>query len=95
MENVRIPLPPERQVSPLIFYKLGYLSITEKIPRLGIRAHYEQLSEFERGHIIELKKAGWANRGIVRHMGRRDAVIRRFWQEWMESGRFQRHDGSG
>ncbi|GFV59692.1 hypothetical protein TNCV_1907631 [Trichonephila clavipes] len=35
-----------------------------------IRAHYEQLSEFERGGIIRLKKAGWANRRIAHHMGR-------------------------
>ncbi|GFS94214.1 hypothetical protein TNCV_3786711 [Trichonephila clavipes] len=41
-----------------------------------IRAHYEQLSEFERGRIIGLKEAGWANRRIARHMGRSDAAIR-------------------
>ncbi|GFX65359.1 hypothetical protein TNCV_3169061 [Trichonephila clavipes] len=39
--------------------------MTEKMPRLEIQAHYEQLSEFERGHIIELKEAGWANRGPI------------------------------
>ncbi|GFW54789.1 HTH_Tnp_Tc3_2 domain-containing protein [Trichonephila clavipes] len=27
-------------------------------------------------------------------MGRSDATIRRCWQEWMNNGRFQRHDGS-
>ncbi|GFW48810.1 HTH_Tnp_Tc3_2 domain-containing protein [Trichonephila clavipes] len=69
--------------------------MTEEIPRLRIRAHYEQLSEFERGHIIELKEAGRANRRIARHMGRSDAAIRKCWQEWVENGRFQRHDGSG
>ncbi|GFU78916.1 putative transposable element [Trichonephila clavipes] len=42
------------------------------MPRHRIRTHYEQLSEFERGHIIGLKKAGWANRRIARHMGRSD-----------------------
>ncbi|GFX31094.1 HTH_Tnp_Tc3_2 domain-containing protein [Trichonephila clavipes] len=61
----------------------------------GIRAHYEQLSEFERGRIIELKEAGWADRRIARHMGRSDAAIRRCWQEWVDNDRFQRHDGSG
>ncbi|GFW09465.1 HTH_Tnp_Tc3_2 domain-containing protein [Trichonephila clavipes] len=60
-----------------------------------IRAHYDQLSEFERGRIIGLKEALWTNRKITRHMGRRDAAIRRCWQEWVDSGRFQRHDGSG
>ncbi|GFU47812.1 hypothetical protein TNCV_4465531 [Trichonephila clavipes] len=29
------------------------------MPRHRIRAHYEQLSEFERGHIILLKEASW------------------------------------
>ncbi|GFU42195.1 HTH_Tnp_Tc3_2 domain-containing protein [Trichonephila clavipes] len=62
--------------------------------RRGIRAHYEQLSEFERGRIIELKEACWANRRIARHMGR-SLFIRRYWQEWVENGRFQGHDCSG
>ncbi|GFY25712.1 HTH_Tnp_Tc3_2 domain-containing protein [Trichonephila clavipes] len=64
------------------------------MPRGGIRAHPEQLSEFERDRIIELKEAGWANRRIARHMGRNDAAIRRCCQEWVENCRFQRHDGS-
>ncbi|GFW19930.1 hypothetical protein TNCV_866361 [Trichonephila clavipes] len=42
------------------------------IPRRRIRAHYEQLSEFERGRITGLKEAGWTNRRITRHMGRKD-----------------------
>ncbi|GFS71646.1 transposable element Tc1 transposase [Trichonephila clavipes] len=54
-----------------------YFLKTEKIPHRRIRAHYEQLSEFERGLIIELKEAGWANRRITHHMGRSDTVIRR------------------
>ncbi|GFV56596.1 hypothetical protein TNCV_1247911 [Trichonephila clavipes] len=41
--------------------------------RHTIRAQYEQLSEFERGRIIELKEAGWANRRIARQMRRIDA----------------------
>ncbi|GFW00159.1 transposable element Tcb1 transposase [Trichonephila clavipes] len=35
---------------------LGYLKTTEKMPHRRVRAHYEQLSEFERGRIIGLKK---------------------------------------
>ncbi|GFU10304.1 transposable element Tcb1 transposase [Trichonephila clavipes] len=57
-----------------------------------IRAHYEQLSEFERGCFIRLKEAGWENRRIARHMGRSDTAIRSCWQEWVDSGRFQCHD---
>ncbi|GFW34140.1 transposable element Tcb1 transposase [Trichonephila clavipes] len=44
----------------------------------SIRAHYEQLSEFERDRIIELKEGSWANRRIARHMGRSDAASRRY-----------------
>ncbi|GFV74149.1 hypothetical protein TNCV_4510551 [Trichonephila clavipes] len=51
------------------------------MPLHGIRAHYEQLSEFERGRIIGLKEAGWANRRIALYMGGRDAAIRRCWPE--------------
>ncbi|GFV41871.1 cytochrome P450 2C39 [Trichonephila clavipes] len=60
-----------------------------------IRIHYEKLSEFERGLIIGLKEAGWTNRRIALHMERSDAIIRRCWQEWVNNGRFQSHDGSG
>ncbi|GFT62156.1 hypothetical protein TNCV_2062341 [Trichonephila clavipes] len=46
--------------------------MAEKISRRGIRTHYiyiyEQLSEFQRDRIIELKEAGWANRRITRQM---------------------------
>ncbi|GFX84587.1 uncharacterized protein TNCV_723951 [Trichonephila clavipes] len=73
----------------------GYLSTTEKMPRRRIRAHYELLSEFERGRIIGLKEADWANRRITHHLGRSVAAIRRCWQEWVDNGKFQRHDGSG
>ncbi|GFY04189.1 hypothetical protein TNCV_1199671 [Trichonephila clavipes] len=43
---------------------------------LRIRAHYEQLSEFERSRIIRLKEAGWANGRIACHMGRSDVAIK-------------------
>ncbi|GFS94555.1 HTH_Tnp_Tc3_2 domain-containing protein [Trichonephila clavipes] len=61
----------------------------------GIRAHDEQPSEFDRGRIIGLKEAGWTTRRIARHMGRSNVTIRRCWQEWVGSDRFQRHDGRG
>ncbi|GFV15164.1 hypothetical protein TNCV_4649961, partial [Trichonephila clavipes] len=32
--------------------------------------------------------AGWADRRIARHMGRSDAYITRFSQEWVDNGRF-------
>ncbi|GFT83442.1 hypothetical protein TNCV_232171 [Trichonephila clavipes] len=42
----------------LLHCDLGYLSTTEKMHRRRIRVHYEQLTEFESGRIIELKEAG-------------------------------------
>ena len=64
------------------------------MPRCRIRAHYKQISEFDRGRIIGLKEAGWTNRRIARHLSRSDATIRRCWQGWIENGRVQRQDGS-
>ncbi|GFV83350.1 HTH_Tnp_Tc3_2 domain-containing protein [Trichonephila clavipes] len=62
--------------------------------RRGIRAHYEQFSEFEKGCIIVLKRAVWANRRITRHTGRSDAAIRRCRRERVNNSRFQCHDGN-
>ncbi|GFU57776.1 transposable element Tc1 transposase [Trichonephila clavipes] len=33
--------------------------MTEKMPREGIQAHHEQMPEFERSRLIELKEADW------------------------------------
>ncbi|UYV78105.1 hypothetical protein LAZ67_16000132 [Cordylochernes scorpioides] len=63
--------------------------------RRKIPAHYEHMSEIERGHVIVLKEAGWLNRLIARHLCRSDAAIRRCWQEWVNNGRMQREDVSG
>ncbi|GFT94873.1 HTH_Tnp_Tc3_2 domain-containing protein [Trichonephila clavipes] len=71
-------------------FRISFNDSINASPR--IRAHYEQLSEFERGRVIRLKEAGWANRRITRHMIRSDVVMRRFLQEWVDSGRYQRHD---
>ncbi|GFU33430.1 hypothetical protein TNCV_4362471 [Trichonephila clavipes] len=59
----------------MLYYDLGCLSKTEKMSHRRIRPHYEQTSDFERGRMIGLKEAGWANRRIARHMGRNNAVI--------------------
>ncbi|GFU80434.1 hypothetical protein TNCV_3845181 [Trichonephila clavipes] len=47
------------------------------MPRHWVQAHYEHLSQFERGCIIGLKEAFSTNQRIVRHMSRNDAAIRR------------------
>ncbi|GFX64942.1 HTH_Tnp_Tc3_2 domain-containing protein [Trichonephila clavipes] len=64
-------------------------------PEIRILAHFEQLSEFERGRIIGLKEEGLGNRRITHHKGQSDAAIRRCWVEWMDKGRFQHYEGTG
>ncbi|UYV68417.1 hypothetical protein LAZ67_5004273 [Cordylochernes scorpioides] len=68
---------------------------TVSMPRRKIRAHYENMLEFETGRAIGLKEAGWSNRLIARHLCRSDAAIRRCWQKWVNNGSMQRQDGSG
>ncbi|GFV27771.1 transposable element Tcb2 transposase [Trichonephila clavipes] len=62
--------------------------------RRRIPAHYEQLSEFERGRINGLKEAGWANWRITRQMDRSEAGIKRCCQESVDNSRLQCHDGN-
>ncbi|GFW40621.1 HTH_Tnp_Tc3_2 domain-containing protein [Trichonephila clavipes] len=83
------------EISENVRFPLGLTPSTAAVLAKKIRAHYEQLLEFERGRIIGLKEGGWANWRITRHMGRSDAAIRRCWKKWVNNGRFQRHDGSG
>ncbi|GFT03919.1 uncharacterized protein TNCV_1730831 [Trichonephila clavipes] len=59
------------------------------------RRQYEQLTDFDRGRIIGLRKAGWSNRRIGRHLGRSDMVVARCWQQWITEGRVYRRGGSG
>ncbi|GFX28200.1 hypothetical protein TNCV_15391 [Trichonephila clavipes] len=59
------------------------------MPRRGIRSHYEQLSEFERGRIIELKEAGWANRRITPHMGRSVRPLEDAGKNWWKMADFR------
>ncbi|GFS83124.1 transposable element Tc1 transposase [Trichonephila clavipes] len=50
-----------------VVLRFRIVSMTEEMPRCRIRAHYKQLSEFERDRIIGLKEARGANRRIARH----------------------------
>ncbi|GFY22911.1 hypothetical protein TNCV_2181721 [Trichonephila clavipes] len=75
--------------------RLSHEMAPQTVSGLCGRTHGEQLSVFERGRIIGLKEVGGANGRITRHMGLSDEAIRKFSQEWVDSGRFRRHDGSG
>lgn len=47
-------------------------------------------SQLERGLVIGLEEAERANRGIARHRIGSDAAIIRFWQVWINNGKFKR-----
>ena len=57
-----------------------------------IHEQYEQMSGFKRSHVFGLKEAGWYYRRIAWHLSRRDATIRRCWQDWVNHP--QRQEGS-
>ncbi|GFV21302.1 HTH_Tnp_Tc3_2 domain-containing protein [Trichonephila clavipes] len=75
--------------------KLDTFQRLKKCLASGFELIASNCKSFERGRIIGLKEVGWANRRIAHHMGRNNAVIRRCWQEWVDNGRFQCHDGRG
>ncbi|GFV33467.1 HTH_Tnp_Tc3_2 domain-containing protein [Trichonephila clavipes] len=59
------------------------------------RRQYEQLSQFERGRIIGMMKAGWSARRVARQLGCSDCVVRRCWDQWIREMSFTRRSGSG
>ncbi|GFT98478.1 transposable element Tcb2 transposase [Trichonephila clavipes] len=56
---------------------------------------YEQLSQFERGRIIVMMKAGWSARRVASQLGRSDCVVRRCWDQWIREMSFTRRPGLG
>ncbi|GFU87505.1 uncharacterized protein TNCV_2446391 [Trichonephila clavipes] len=47
------------------------------------RRQYEQLSQFERGRIIDMMEIGCSARRVARQLGRFDCVVRRCWDQWI------------
>ncbi|GFT43346.1 RNase H domain-containing protein [Trichonephila clavipes] len=86
-------LPVRRHDVRLTRLRIGHTRFTHRHLLLGENAP-ECPPWFESGGIIGLKEAGWANWRITRPMGRSDVAIRRCSQKWVDSGRFQRHDGN-
>ncbi|GFW29439.1 transposable element Tcb2 transposase [Trichonephila clavipes] len=64
------------------------------MPLHRFRRQYEQLSQFERGRIIGMMKAGWSVRRVARQLGRSDCVVRRCWDQWIREMSFTRRPGS-
>ncbi|GFU31138.1 transposable element Tc1 transposase [Trichonephila clavipes] len=46
------------------------------------RRHFSQLSEFERGLIIGIKKTGWSTRHVAGQVDRSECTARNCWEQW-------------
>jgi IS30 family transposase len=65
------------------------------MPRVRRLGHIPQLSDFERGRIVHLRKAGLSVREIPRKTGRFVRIILRYHQAWTQEGREHRARGIG
>ncbi|PRD22461.1 UNVERIFIED_CONTAM: hypothetical protein NCL1_49036 [Trichonephila clavipes] len=65
------------------------------MPVRCFRRQYEQLSQFERGRIIGMMKAGWSARQVAHQFGSSDSVVRRFWDQRIREMPFTRRPDSG
>ncbi|GFW90864.1 transposable element Tcb1 transposase [Trichonephila clavipes] len=59
------------------------------------RRHFSQLSEFERGVIIEMKTAGWSMHRVAGQMDRSECAVRNCWEQWTREGTHAQKTRSG
>ncbi|GFU32193.1 transposable element Tc1 transposase [Trichonephila clavipes] len=52
------------------------------MPGKRARRHFSQLSEFERGLIIEMKTAGWSTSRVAGQVDRSECAVRNCWEQW-------------
>ncbi|GFV85263.1 HTH_Tnp_Tc3_2 domain-containing protein [Trichonephila clavipes] len=65
------------------------------MPGKRARRHFSQLSEFERGLIIEMKTAGWSARRVAGQVDRLECAVRNCWEQWIREGTHARKTGYG
>ncbi|GFS57758.1 transposable element Tcb1 transposase [Trichonephila clavipes] len=65
------------------------------MPGKRARRHFSQLSEFERGLIIEMKTAGWSMRGVSGQVDHSECTVRSCWEQWTREDSHARKTGSG
>ncbi|GFV12589.1 transposable element Tc1 transposase [Trichonephila clavipes] len=65
------------------------------MPGKRARRHFSQLSEFERGLIIEMKTAGWSTRRVAGQVDRSEWAVRNCWEQWTGEGTHAQKTGSG
>ncbi|GFV95377.1 transposable element Tcb2 transposase [Trichonephila clavipes] len=61
------------------------------MPLRRFQRQFEQLTQFERGRIIDMMEA----RRVARQLGHSDCVVRRCWDQWIRGMSFTRRSGSG
>ncbi|GFV14391.1 transposable element Tcb2 transposase [Trichonephila clavipes] len=64
------------------------------MPGKRARRHFSQLSEFERGLIIEMKTAGWSTRRVAGQVDCSECAVRNCWEQWTLEGTRMRKTGS-
>ncbi|GFV86894.1 transposable element Tcb1 transposase [Trichonephila clavipes] len=52
------------------------------MPGKRARRHFSQLSEFERGLIIDMKSAGWSTRRVSGQVDSLKCAVRNYWEQW-------------
>ncbi|GFX30438.1 transposable element Tc1 transposase [Trichonephila clavipes] len=65
------------------------------MPGKSAKRHFSQLSESERGMIIEMKTAGWSTRRVAGQVDRLECAVRNCWEKWRREGTHARKTGSG
>ncbi|GFU94798.1 transposable element Tc1 transposase [Trichonephila clavipes] len=65
------------------------------MPGKRARRDFSQLSEIERGLIIEMKTAGWSTRPVAGQVDRSECAVRNCWEQWTREGTHARKSGSG
>ncbi|GFV80326.1 transposable element Tcb1 transposase [Trichonephila clavipes] len=64
------------------------------MPGKRARRHFSQLSQFERGLIIEMKTAGWSTLRVAGQGDRSECAVRNCWEQWTREGTHARKTGS-
>jgi transposase len=65
------------------------------MPPVRRRAHYQHVTQFERGRIIGMRVVGLSYRAITHRVRRNVATVLRCCRAWFEEGRHQRVRGTG
>ncbi|GFV62404.1 uncharacterized protein TNCV_4680161 [Trichonephila clavipes] len=65
------------------------------MPGKRARRQFSQLSEFERGLIIEMKTAGWSTHRVAVQVDHSECAVTNCWEQWTREGTHARITGSG